>query len=563
MVRGSGGLIGRVLLRRYRVVRELAKGGMGVVYLARAEGAGGFVRPVVLKLILPQHAADPRFLGMFVREAKIMSGLRHPSIVPVLEFGEEDGAYVMVLEYIRGYHLGQWQKYLHKQGRSIPPRMLMLLMVDVLEALHNAHSMVHPDGSNMHIVHRDVSPSNILLDEDGRARLLDFGVARMRGGNVEYQTQIQSFVGKFTYGAPELFGGTDATAGSDVYSCGVVLHEMLFGRNCFSASEDAMTLNLVLNHVPEPIEPIRPDAPRGLDKVLQKALEKEPSRRFANAWEFATALRELQPVHEGEVRAQLAAMLKVDFGDAMARALGIDSLSVREQAWRSGGAELEPEERTMMLDLDGDAIDVHETSDPNSHVRESRRNARAFVSTERVSAVTTGTMPRVEAPSGTANLGFWVAVATVGCLVVTALVVSFWPRAAPPVSTAQVFHVTSVPAPDPYEAARKQQALEEARASAEAAKRARVLSAQQARIDACFKRKPRAGEAPSGVELAFEVDAAGKAVAVDVVPETLATTTLGKCLRAVGKRARFASTGARATFSVMVAAGGAVAADPN
>ena len=547
-------MIGRVLLGRYRVVRELAKGGMGVVYLARAEGAGGFVRPVVIKLILPQHAADPRFLGMFVREAKIMSSLRHPSIVPVLEFGEEDGAYVMVLEYIRGYHLGQWQRYLHKQGRSIPPRMLLLLMTDVLEALHSAHSMVHPDGSNMHIVHRDVSPSNILLDEDGRARLLDFGVARMRGGNVEYQTQIQSFVGKFTYGAPELFGGTDATPVSDLYSCGVVLHEMLFGRNCFSASEDALTLNLVLNHVPDRIEPLRADVPRGLDAVLQKALAKEPDQRFANTWEFAAALRGLEPMQEGELRAQVAAMLKADFGDAMSRALGLDSLSARDQAWRGGGAEVEPEERTMMLELEGDELDVQEAiSSPTSHVRASRAAQRPVMSTERLPQLTTGSVPRAEAQPGRANLGFWAAVVTVGCLVVTALVVSLFPRNAPQ-GASQVVRVISAPAPDPNAAARELQAQEEARAKAQADKRAWVLAAQQERIDACFKRKGRGDEVPAEVDLLFEVDSTGKTMGVELAPTSLAATPLGRCLRAVGKRARFVASGARESFTVPVAA---------
>src|SRR5262245_64995842 len=118
-------LIGNVLLGRYRVVRELAKGGMGVVYLARAEGAVGFVKPVVIKLLLPEHAQDERFVGMFVREAKILSQLRHPSLVDVIEFGEQDGAYVLVLEYVRGYHLGQWLRFLAMKKREPPPEVLI------------------------------------------------------------------------------------------------------------------------------------------------------------------------------------------------------------------------------------------------------------------------------------------------------------------------------------------------------------------------------------------------------------------------------------------------------
>jgi eukaryotic-like serine/threonine-protein kinase len=332
----SSPLIGSVLLGRYRIVRELAKGGMGVVYLARAEGAVGFVKPYVIKLVLPEHADNQRFIQMFVREANILSNLRHPGVVSVIELGEreEDGALVMVLEYVRGYHLGQWAKFIRLKQRIIPIELLLQLTIDVLDALHYAHTMVHPDGTPMHIVHRDISPSNILLDEDGRARLLDFGVARMRGGNQEYHTQVKGFVGKLMYSAPELFSEAEATAQSDCYSCAVVLHEILMGRNTFRGDNQAATLNRVLNHVPELIEPLRPDVPKGIDAVLQKGLAKVPKDRHANAREFAAALRALQREPESDLRARLAALLKVDFAQEMAEMLGLESLADRDEAWR-------------------------------------------------------------------------------------------------------------------------------------------------------------------------------------------------------------------------------------
>ena len=320
-------MIGSVLLGRYRIVRELAKGGMGVVYLARAEGAVGFVKPYVIKLVLPEHADNQRFIQMFVREANILSNLRHPGVVSVIELGEreEDGALVMVLEYVRGYHLGQWAKYIRLKTRIIPIELLLQITIDVLDALHYAHSMVHPDGTPMHIVHRDISPSNILLDEDGRARLLDFGVARMRGGNQEYHTQVKGFVGKLMYSAPELFSEAEATAQSDCYSCAVVLHEILFGKNTFRGDNQAATLNRVLNVKPELIEPLRPDVPKGLDAALQKGLAKLPKDRHASAREFAAALRALQREPESDLRARLASLLKEDFGQDMAEMLGLES----------------------------------------------------------------------------------------------------------------------------------------------------------------------------------------------------------------------------------------------
>jgi serine/threonine protein kinase len=327
-------MLGSVLLGRYRVVRELAKGGMGVVYLARAEGAVGFVKPVVIKLLLPEHAQDERFVGMFVREAKILSQLRHPSVVDVIEFGEQDGAYVLVMEYVRGYHLGQWLRYLAVKKRQAPPAILIQIAIDVLEALHHAHELKHPDGTPMQIVHRDVSPSNILLDEDGRARLLDFGVARMRGGSQDYKTQVAGFMGKMPYTAPELFTNAEASPKSDLYACGVVLHEALLGRNVFRAEAQAATLHKVMNHVPELVEPLVPNVPRGLDVALGRALMKSIGDRHETAADFALALRRLQREQESDIRRSLAEILKTDFGSEMAEKLNIESLAHRDEAWR-------------------------------------------------------------------------------------------------------------------------------------------------------------------------------------------------------------------------------------
>jgi len=345
-------VLGSVLLGRYRVVRELAKGGMGVVYLARSEGAVGFVKPVVVKLLLPEHAQDERFVGMFVREAKILSQLRHPSVVDVIEFGEQEGAYVLVMEYVRGYHLGQWLRYLALKKRQPPASILIQIAIDVLEALHHAHELKHPDGTSMQIVHRDVSPSNILLDEDGRARLLDFGVARMRGGSQDYKTQVLGFMGKMPYTAPELFSSSEASRKSDLYACGVVLHEALLGKNVFRAEAQAATLNKVMNHVPELVEATISGAPAGLDVALGRALMKSPADRHADAGEFALALRRLQREQESDIRRSLAEMLKADFGDEIAEKLSIESLAHRDEAWRRLSSA--PEKRTMTVTRRGE-----------------------------------------------------------------------------------------------------------------------------------------------------------------------------------------------------------------
>jgi serine/threonine-protein kinase len=213
------------------------------------------------------------------------------------------------------------------------------LIVDVLEALHHAHTQLHPDGSPMHIVHRDVSPSNILLDETGRARLLDFGVARMRGGTHDYRTKVQGgFMGKLPYTAPEVFAGCEASPQSDLYACAVVLHEALSGHNPFRAETQAATLQKVLHHMPLPVAPSISGAPDAIDQVLARALAKNPEGRHGSAREMALDLRALLTSPENDLRARLAEMLKSDFGDDMARLLKVESLAERDAAWRRSNA---------------------------------------------------------------------------------------------------------------------------------------------------------------------------------------------------------------------------------
>jgi serine/threonine protein kinase len=328
----SDALVGRTLLGRYRIVRRLAEGGMGVVYLARVEGAAGFIKPAVIKLILQKHASDPYYLGMFVREAQILAQLRHPGIVDVIEFGEQDGAYVMVLEYVSGYHLGEWTAYLRRKRRELPTELSIQIVISVLDALHHVHTQTQPDGTPLHITHRDVSPSNVLLSAEGYAKLADFGVARMQADTL-FRTQAGGFRGKLAYGAPEIFHGAEATPQSDLYACGVMLHELLLGRNAFAGRTQAATLQLAMHHIPESVHAVREDAPDDIDAILARALAKEPAQRYASAAEFAQALRQTLRAREPQLRAQLAALLRAD-GDEMAALLGLESLAQRDRAWR-------------------------------------------------------------------------------------------------------------------------------------------------------------------------------------------------------------------------------------
>ncbi len=327
-------MVGRMLLGRYQIVRRLAAGGMGVVYLARAQGTAGFVKPVVVKLIHPHLAKDPQFSEMFIREAQILSHLQHPGIVNVVEFVEENGMMILVLEYVNGFQLREWIRYKKFRGEQLPTGLLIQTVLDMLEALHYAHTLSRPDGESMRIVHRDISPSNVLIDTMGRAKLLDFGIAFVSEGNSAFGTRSGSFKGKLSYAAPELFSGSKASIVSDVYSCGVVLHQLMVGRNEFARRSDSETLATVLNHVPSSVVGFRDDVPPEIDEIVGKALAKKPQQRYQSAGEFRNALSNAFGLDAVATRAKIADLASEDFGQEMADYIKMEALSSRDRAWR-------------------------------------------------------------------------------------------------------------------------------------------------------------------------------------------------------------------------------------
>lgn len=330
----SDPLVGRVLLGRYRVVQPLAKGGMGVVYLARTEGAAGFLRPVVIKRILPD-IEDKDAIAMFVREARILASLRHPNIAGIVDFAEEDGAHLMVLEYVHGYHVGQWRRYVREKRGPFDVELAVQVVLDVLEALAHAHRLERPDGKLAEVVHRDVSPSNVMVDAEGRVKLLDFGVARMTGGDTGlYKTETLMVKGKLPYVPPEQIGGSPPSPSGDVYASAVMLHELLVGGNELRGGDVAETVARVLSHVPRPLRSVRDDVPDALSAVVERALRKDPAERYATAHELAAALREARTLTSDQARARLAAQVREDY-PAMPKAIGVEPLDARERAWKA------------------------------------------------------------------------------------------------------------------------------------------------------------------------------------------------------------------------------------
>ncbi len=327
--------MGRLLMGRYRVVRRLAAGGMGVIYLARAEGAAGYAKPVVIKRLVPHLGEDDTMVRMFVREAHVLAQLSHPNIVDVLDFAEEDGAYLLVLEYVHGYHLGHWYRYLKHEGRPFPVDLALHVVASVLDALHYAHTRTAPDGSSATIVHRDVSPSNVLVDLDGYVKLADFGIARVSGIHTPYRTDTPSIKGKLSYMAPELLRAREPTPATDVFAAGVVLHEILRGRNEFYDRDMTVTMQRVVSHELTSLHALRDDVPDAIDEVVARATAKAPEDRYPDAAAFAAALRRLLPGRGADVATSLRERARRDFLGNLPEVRNVPRLEELEQAWRT------------------------------------------------------------------------------------------------------------------------------------------------------------------------------------------------------------------------------------
>lgn len=231
----------------------------------------------------------------------------------------------------------------------------------MLDALHYAHTVQSPDGQALGIVHRDISPSNVLIDVDGHVKIADFGVARMQGEQTEFKEgegRDATVKGKFPYLAPEIFSGASPEASSDVYATAIVLDELIRGLNPFRSESAQITIGRVIHLVPESLHTVRDDVPKALAFVVAKALAKAPAERWANAEVFAAALRKAWPTPQDQSQRELAEAARRDFNDpSLAESLHVDDLSELARAWREA-----PEERDSLefipVAIDGDGMPI-------------------------------------------------------------------------------------------------------------------------------------------------------------------------------------------------------------
>ncbi|WP_433936630.1 serine/threonine-protein kinase [Sorangium cellulosum] len=282
----------RRTLDRYTLHGVIASGGMASVHFGRLVGAHGFARTVAIKRLHPQFARDPEFSSMLLDEARLAVRIRHPNVVTTLDSVQADGELFLVMEYIAGESLSSLLREASARGGRVPQPVVSAIVAGALAGLHAAHEATAEDGAPLQIVHRDVSPQNILVGEDGIARVLDFGIARAA---VRSQvSRVGQLKGKLSYMAPEQLRGAPLTRRADIYAASVVLWEALTGRRLFTGECDAEIYGRILEGVVQPPSAFG-DVPRELDEVVLRGLQRDPERRYATALEMAAALEEALP----------------------------------------------------------------------------------------------------------------------------------------------------------------------------------------------------------------------------------------------------------------------------
>ena len=279
---------------KYRLTEKIGSGGMAEVFRATGVGPDGFERPFVIKRIHPRLSEAPEFVRMFVHEAKISARLIHPNIVQVFELAYQDGAHYMVMEPVEGMDMG-WllKRRRERPHESLSPAFVAEVGRQVCRGLDFAHTLTTAEGEPLRIVHRDVTPPNIMVAWNGTVKVLDFGIARAAEAIRPSLTDPGMVKGKMSYVAPELLEGKTADARSDLFSLGAVMHELLTGRQLFAGQNDLETLNQVKEKPIPPPSALNPGVKPALDGVVLRALSRDPDKRYASAGEMGDELEEL------------------------------------------------------------------------------------------------------------------------------------------------------------------------------------------------------------------------------------------------------------------------------
>ncbi|MFL5345642.1 MAG: protein kinase domain-containing protein [Hyalangium sp.] len=299
---------------QYVLVRKLAEGGMAEIFLAKLLGADGFERNVVIKRMLSNLSSLPDFVEMFRDEARLAARLAHPNIIQIHELGFIDGCYYICMEYLAGEDFSTTLRQAGKKRQYTPIPISLRVLVDAARGLHFAHDFTNEEGEPLHIVHRDISPSNLYVTYQGQVKVLDFGIAKAASRLVQTRTGVVK--GKYIYMAPEQAQGKDVDRRSDVFSLGVSLYESLTNVRPFARENDLAVLNALLQGDFMPPASLRRDIPPELEAVVLNAMALRPEDRYATAADFADALEhDLKGKVPLASHKELSEYLRGQFGD--------------------------------------------------------------------------------------------------------------------------------------------------------------------------------------------------------------------------------------------------------
>jgi serine/threonine protein kinase len=272
----------------YEMVRKLAEGGMGVVYLAHQRGAGNFKKVVAVKLIREEYSAIEEFQKNFIGEARLVADLIHTNIVQTYHLGQVGGQYFMVMEFVSGVNLEQFLERHRALGRQMPVDLAAFIVSRIARGLAYAHQKRDTEGRPLGIVHRDIGPKNVLLSYEGDVKLTDFGIAKAL--DLMYNDEGKVIAGKDEYLSPEQANYAVTDARADLFPLGIVLTELLLGKNVFRSTDRAQSRRNILGMVIPQFATLRPDIDPKLEVIIQKALTRDREQRYQSATEVLTAL---------------------------------------------------------------------------------------------------------------------------------------------------------------------------------------------------------------------------------------------------------------------------------
>ncbi|HVJ17003.1 MAG TPA: serine/threonine-protein kinase, partial [Polyangiaceae bacterium] len=275
---------------RYALYEEIATGGMATVHVGRLRGAIGFAKTVAIKRLHPQYARNAEFVSMFVDEARLAARIMHPNVVQTLDVVAADGELFLVMEYIQGESLARLNRVMRVAGERIPHPIVVSIMAGALHGLHAAHETKDEHGQSLDLVHRDVSPQNVMVGADGLSRVLDFGIARAAGR--VHTSENRKIKGKLGYIAPEQVQSGAVTRQADIYSASVVLWEVLTGQRLFHGDNQSTVVAQVIAGQVRPPSQVDRNVPPSFDAVVMKGLARDPEKRYETAREMALALEE-------------------------------------------------------------------------------------------------------------------------------------------------------------------------------------------------------------------------------------------------------------------------------